>query len=299
MYATALVAGWTVVPAVAAQQTESRVRANSGPSQVEDTAADTAERFGRVPQRFVIDLGGYLPNVSTHARVSTHLRTGSNVNFENQLGLAPNTQTFNADASWRISRHNFLSFDYFSFGRSGTKQIGDSIVWGSNVYRAGSTIDGNAGFSYYGLSYRYYIWRESNWELGPGFGIDGLNVSSSLAVQVATSGPRTARQDSAHTKASVTVPVPLLGLFGDWEFVPRVFLKGGGQFIYINNINNYGGRMADGILGFEWYPFHNFGLGGVYHYIALHVSKTSARTGNSVKFDYTVQGPALYVAVTF
>jgi hypothetical protein len=256
------------------------------------------DEFGLVPGRFVIDLGGYLPNVSTHAKLSTQLQNGTNINFENRLGLTPNTQTLDAQASWRISKHNYLGFQYFSFGRSGSKTLADSIVWGDEVYQAGATVDAHNTVTYYGLSYRYYIWREKNWEFGPGLGIDALDLHSKLGVRVAASGGGGSVMDSAQKSGGITAPVPMFGIFGDWEFVPRVLVKGGFQYLYINDIDGVGGHVSDDALGVEWYPLHNFGVGGIYHFVGADVSY-NGRTGNKTNFNYVIQGPSLYVIATF
>ncbi len=293
LYAAAFVAiVCSIAPTARAQHADSSGHAGH------DTATGEPERFGHVPLRFVINLGGYLPFLTTHASLSTQTRTGTNVNLEDVLGLSPNTQTFNIGASWRISKHNFLAINYFSFSRSATKTISDSITWGQNVYHTGTTLDVNNRFEYYGLSYRYYIWRETNWELGPGVGIDALNVSSSLAARVSAVGTGSGFADSAKASGSVTVPVPLLGIYGDWEFVPRVLLTGGAQYIYVNDIDSYGGHVIDASLALEWYPLHNFGLGAGYHFIGANLSKT-IRNGNSARFNYSIGGPTIYLSATF
>ncbi len=119
-----------------------------------------------------------------------------------------------------------------------------------------------------------------------------------MGIRVAGSGTGTGVADSAKASGSITVPVPLLGIYGDWEFVPRVFVKGGFQYIYVNDIASYGGHVGDGVLGFEWYPFNHFGLVAMYHYIGANLDKIS-RSGNTVRFNYTIQGPALYLSATF
>ncbi len=151
-----------------AQHADSSVHATSASRQISDTTIGPPERFGHVPLRFVIDLGGYLPFISTHASLSSQLRNGTHVNLENALGLSPSTQTFNLGASWRISKHNFLAFDYFGFNRSATKTISDSIIWGANTYHVGSTLDVNNNIDYYGISYRYYILARTQLGAWPG-----------------------------------------------------------------------------------------------------------------------------------
>lgn len=289
-----LFAACAMAPAARAQQGSTITGADS--AQHAAAKGETSE-FGRVSDRFSIYVGGYLPAVQTHGRFSTALHNGTDINFENVLGLSPNTQTFNASAAWRISTHNFISFDYFSFGRTATKTIADSIVWGEDVYHAGATLNVNNHVDYYGLSYRYYVWRERNWEFGPGLGVTALDLSSSIGAQVSASDTSGAVADTAVKKGSVLAPAPLLGLFGDWEFVPRLFVRGSLEYIYVNDIAGFGGHVTDDGLGVEWYAFSHVGIGAFYHFIGASVTKTFSNS-DKLTFKYVIQGPALYLRAT-
>jgi hypothetical protein len=244
------------------------------------------DEFGQVPERFTFYLGGFLPNVTTKASLSTKSANGTPIDFNNQLGLTPNTQTVDALFSWRISKRNYVAFQYFGFGRRSTKTLSDSVVWGGDVYHAGATVDVDNHITYYGFS-------------GPGLGIDALNLNSSIALRVAASGGGGGFADSAKKTGSVTAPVPMIGIFGDWEFVPRVLVKGGFQYLYINNIQGIGGHVSDDAIGVDWYPLRNFGIGGLYHYVGTEISHTNTKSGNKTSFNYVIQGPALYVIATF
>ncbi len=119
-----------------------------------------------------------------------------------------------------------------------------------------------------------------------------------MAARVSAVGTGSGFADSAKATGSITVPVPLLGIYGDWEFVPRVLLTGGVQYIYVNDIDSYGGHVIDASLALEWYPLHNFGLGAGYHFIGANLSKT-IRNGNSARFNYSIGGPTIYLSATF
>jgi hypothetical protein len=202
-------------------------------------------------------------------------------------------------ASWRISKRNYLAFQYFGFSRSGSKTLADTIFWGDNVYPAGATTDAHNTVTYYGISYRYYIWRERNWEFGPGLGIDALHLTSELGLRVAASGGGGAVMDSAQKTGGFTAPVPLIGIYGDWEFVPRLLFKGVFQYVYVNDIAGVGGHVSDDALGVEWYPLRNFGVGGVYHFVGADITNASGKNGNKVNFNYVIQGPSFYIIATF
>lgn len=294
LHAVSLLVVCAIAPAASAQQATSTTAADSAKKAKEARAAE----FGLVPERFSIDIGGYLPNVQTTGKLSTQFMNGTNINFQHRLGLTPSTGSVDGQASWRISKHNYLAFSYFGFSRSSTKQLADSIIWGDNVYHAGATVNVKNSVTYYGISYRYYIWRERNWEVGPGLGINALDLSSTIGVRGSLSDSSGTRADSATKTASVVAPVPLLGIYGDWEFIPRVLLKGSFQYIYINDIAGIGGHVTDDGLGLEWYPFRNFGVGANYHFVGANIDKTYSNSDKLI-LNYIIQGPALYFIATF
>lgn len=290
-------AACAAAPDISAQQSIVTTQPDSAQHQAKK--AETDEGFGLVPGRFMIFLGAYLPNVSTVGKLSGQTHRGEDINFEHRLGLTPNTTTFDAGATWRISKHNFLAFDYFSFDRSASKTLSDSLIWGDNVYHAGATLNFDNHVTYYGLAYRYYIWREKNWELGPGLGIDALDISTTLGIQgSASNGSGSFVGDSAVKKASLLAPLPMLGLYGDWEFVPRLLLRGSLEYVYINDISGVGGHVTDDGIGVEWYPLRNFGVGANYHYVGLGLTRTFSNS-DKLSLNYTIQGTALYLIATF
>lgn len=256
---------------------------------------DTVQRYGLVPHRLTLAVGGFLPSVSSSGHLSSPSVPGSDINLENALGLKSNLQSIDLQAALRIKNKSLLTIGYFALKRDATRSLSDSIVFGGDTYHAGANIDASSKLAYYGLTYRYYIWRKERWELGAGLGIDALDISAALAIRV-TAGSGFA--DSASKSGGFTAPAPMLGLYGDWEFQPRFYLRGQLQYLYINNVVSYGGHVSDDRLAVEWFPLHNYGLGLMYHYIDLGITKQFAN-GGEVELKYTVQGPAFYLTAAF
>lgn len=256
---------------------------------------DTTKKYGLVPQLFTIAIGGFLPHVSSQGRLSSPSLPGSSVDLEHALGLAPNLQSLDVLATIRLGKKQLITLGYFGFRRSATKSLQDSIVWGDSVYHAGADLDATAALQYYGLTYRYYFFRKERWELGAGLGIDGLVMSASLGLRVASGG---GFADSAKRSGSLTAPAPMLGIYGDWEFVPRFYLRAQAQLLYINNVESYGGGITDDRLAVEWYPLHNYGVGLGYHYVGVKVTKTFSN-GGELEYKYYVGGPSLYLTAAF
>jgi hypothetical protein len=293
--AVALIAVAAFVPALAAQKPDSAAK-DTTKSKPLGFLTDTVVRYGLVPHRFGIKVGGFLPSVSTGARFSSPNFPGTDINLENKLGLSKQTQDLDIEGTWRFANRQLLTLDFFEFNRSGSRSITDTIKFDSINFTG--SLHANAGLQYYGITYRYYIWRESRWEIGAGLGIDALKLSAGLAFRVAASGGGGGFADSAAKSGGFTAPAPMIGLYGDWEFVPRFFLRGQLQYLYINNVATYGGHVSDDKLAVEWFPLHNYGLGAMYHYIDLSITKTF-KTSAELNLNYAIQGPAFYLTAAF
>jgi hypothetical protein len=256
---------------------------------------DTVKKYGLVPAHFTISIGGFLPSVSSSVNLTGSNLAGDDIDLERNLGLNRHTQNFEAVAAWRLSNKQLITLGYFGFSRSADKTLSDSIRFGDTTYHAGAQIHANSGIQYYGFTYRYYFVRKEQWELGGGLGIDGLVLDAGLKLQA--SGGGGAGVNVQHS-GSITAPAPMLGLYGDWEFVPRFFLRGQLEYLYINNIASYGGHVSDDKLAIEWFPLHNYGLGAGYHYIDLNINK-DLKNGGNLDINYTIQGVMFYLAAAF
>jgi hypothetical protein len=257
-------------------------------------APDTTQRYGQLPAKFTIALGGFLPAIASKTQFSTALVEGSGIDLEKRLGMQSTTQNFEAGATFRLSKRQMLTFDYFHLNRGANKTLEDSIIFGGNVYHAGATIDATTAMQYYGIQYRYYIWRREKWEIGAGLGIDAFSLSGKLAIKANVEG----QSDSLQKSGSFTAPAPMIGIYGDVEVIPKLFLRGDLQMLYINSVSGYGGSVTDDRIAAEWFPFHNYGFGLSYHYVGLTANKFFDN-GAELTYKYAIEGPSLYLKAAF
>jgi len=256
---------------------------------------DTVKKYGLVPQHFTIAIGGYVPSVSSSVQLNSPTLTGDNIDLENRLGLNHNTQSLDVQATMRLGQKQLITLGYFGFKRSADKTISDSITFGDTTYHAGAQLATNSSIQYYGFTYRYYFVRKPSWELGAGLGIDALVLSAGLKLAVDGGG---GAGSSVQHSGGFTAPAPMIGIYGDWEFVPRFYFRGQLQYLYINNIASFGGHVTDDKLAIEWFPLHNYGLGVGYHYIDLNINK-DLRDGGNLDINYNIQGVMFYLSAAF
>ncbi len=255
---------------------------------------DTTQRYGQLPAKFTIAAGAFLPAIASKTQFSTALLEGTGVDLEKRLGLQSTTQNFEALATFRLSKKQMLTFDYFHLNRGASKTIEDSIIFGGEVYHAGATLNAATAMRYYGIQYRYYIWRREKWELGAGLGIDAFSLSGSLGIKTNVEG----QADSAQKSGNFTAPAPMVGIYADVEVIPKFFLRGDLQMLYINSVAGYGGSVTDNRIAAEYYPFHNYGVGLSYHYVGLTANKFFDN-GAELTYKYAIEGPSLYLKAAF
>ena len=277
----------------AAQQADTT---RAAPERAKDNvSAESVKRkeYGTIPARFQFSAGGFLPRISTGVQLSTAHLSGTDIDLEKTLGLNPNTQSIDLIGQWRFKKRNMLSLEFFTFSRRASRTITESLTVNDSVYHAGATVNTSAALQYYGFTYRYYLWRRERWELGAGLGIDVMDLNAGFGIKAAGG-----RSDSLQAKGSIVAPVPMLGIYADWEAIPRLYLRGTFQTLYIANVESYGGLIRDRRIAAEWYPLHNYGLGLGWHYVGIDIKKTQP-SGAYVKLSYAIQGLSLYATAAF
>jgi hypothetical protein len=228
-------------------------------------------------------------------RLSSPSLPGDEIGLENKLGLTPHTQNLEALATVRLGSKQLITLGYFGFKRNATKTITEDFTFGDTTYTAGASLDVNSSIQYYGFTYRFYFLRKTRWELGGGLGIDALVLGAGLKA-TGTVGGNT--YGGVKHSGGFTAPAPMLGIYGDWEFVPRFYLRGQLQYLYINNVESYGGHVSDDKLAVEWFPLHNYGFGVGYHYIDLNINK-DLKDGGLLDLNYNIQGINFYLTAAF
>jgi hypothetical protein len=257
------------------------------------TEPPAGQDFGLVPRTISIAVGGYLPSVASQAQLETPGNAGDRIDLEKVLGLPSSAQSLVVDVALRTGNKSLITGSYFGFNRSGSATLSDSIVFGDTVYHAGATLNGTGTLQYFGFSYRYYVLRDHSWQLGAGIGVDQIDLGSKLGIDLFTPG----REDSLPRKNNLGVLAPMLGLYGDWEFLPRFYLRGQAEWIG-GSSSGYHVEVTDDRADVEWYAFENYGLGLGYHYVGANVAKT-IRNGDTFRILYKISGAVFYLKAAF
>ena len=248
-------------------------------------------------ERFRLDLGGFFQQFTTTIRVDSEKHgLGTEVNFEDDLGLSANQANFRADGYWRFGRHGRLDFAYMRWNRSANHVLDRDVTVGDTVYHAGATLDSKLRVSLAELYYGYSFWNTPEFEVGLQIGVSALfNKTQFEGTGTITGGGGSTGGSFSSENRSLTAPIPAIGAQFSYTLLPGFLasarIRGLGA-----TIDNIKGSSLQWRAGLDCYPWKNVGIGAAYDYMDINVEKQSEP---SAKLEYKFSGPMVYLSLVF
>lgn len=248
-------------------------------------------------EKFSLNLGVFISDISSDIRFGSGI--GVDVNFEDFLGMDTNTAVFRVDGSWRFTqnRRHRLDLSWFAFRRDGNRQIGQDFTItkpdGTEVtIPAGSQVSSMLNLDIYKLDYSYSFFQDDRFDLAAVIGLFimpiefGFNSTGLVTEKVSE---------------SITAPLPVVGLRGDFALTPKWFLRMGTEIFYLE-IDQFKGSIYNGTAGVEYKPWKHVGIGlGVETFRVNIEANGEDYPGINFKgeFEFTYVGIQLYTKIFF
>src|SRR5262245_22782179 len=135
--------------------------------------------------KFYFSLGAYFPRTTTSAELESRTGLGTNIDFENTLGMNESKTVPVAMARWRTNNRWRVEGEYFQLNRSCERTIDRSINWGDHTFPLNASVSSKFDFSDLRLSAGYSFFRTKDKEVGVGLGVHvagyDANISGSFA----------------------------------------------------------------------------------------------------------------------
>ncbi len=215
-----------------------------------------------------IGLGGIVNQFDTSLRLDGSSSQGTDFNLENN-GLKKNLSSFEGWLSWRFMQRHRLEFDYYTVSRSGSKSYSGDINIGGTDFPVGANVNIRNKYDWGAIDYRYSFSQspEAEYAVLGGFYGGKITFDVNAVGTIGSSGATTTYNKSVST----AVPLPLLGLTGDWYLTPQVHI--GAQAMGIKaKISNVDGRVYQLGLNGDYMLVRNFGIGAKWVYTDIDVS---------------------------
>jgi len=256
-----------------------------------------AEEFAnKIPDRFWLDIGGSINELTTNVSISGPNGAGATINFEEIFDLPGSKTTFAAQGTVRISeKRRWMDFGYVDITRSGGRQIEENIHWGDYEYQAGGIVNAHFNTAFIYGAFRYDFLHEEKIRISGSAGLSWVDLGAGLDGQASLNGGPVSTYG---VDESIAAPVPLIGLNLDWALAKGLVLRSYNRVFRIAVSDIDGGMYQNG-LHLNWYFIKNLGIGLGFDRTELKINEYTTSEGDVGKFDYVVSGIGLYATLAF
>lgn len=247
--------------------------------------------------RFTLNLGSFITTFNTSASASGEEAAGD-VDLEDDLGLKPDIGEIRLTGQYRFARKHALTFGYWRSSRSTESTLERDVEWNDAVYPVGVTIGAESKYDNLKLGYAYSFVNNGTVDFSASVGITALKFDITLEGEARVTTPEGEEIfEQTKREEDLIAPVPVVGLAVEWALRPRLFLRGGVEF-FKASYQDYTGKLMDGIVGIDWFPWQHVGFGAAYNYVDVNVTKESDVV-QELEFDYKYDGAFVYLRLAY
>jgi hypothetical protein len=216
--------------------------------------------------RFQIDTGYFRLTADSLLRYNGPQGGAGEVSLEKDLGVDDQVNTFWVDATWRVGRRHQLKVAFTRFNRDRNDYtLQRDFTWGGDTYSAGLSATTSNRNAIVGGYYRFAIFRNDRFEIGPTVGIGYLKLEARIEATGTVAGPGGSESRTLDEGASVSSPTGAVGGYAEAWPARRFVVRG--DFLYIKvKPGDSDAAVTDWRVGADYYFFKNAGLGVQYKF---------------------------------
>lgn len=236
----------------------------------------------------------YFAGVSSNLRVDgNNGNIGTEIDFENDLGLSDNKTLPAFELGWRINDDWVLQGQYYSLGRRTDATLDREIIVGDTVY----PVNGSVGAGFDSDVYRFTIGnlliQREGLEVGLGIGLHGTDFAVFIEGEGSVAGqPGQFRQEGR----SIFAPLPTIGAFGQWEPAKRVIVSGRLDWLSLT-IDDYSGRLINAEAAVAYRLFKHLDAGVAYRHVDYRLRVKQDDWNGRVQYEFS--GPSIFLRAGF
>jgi len=211
--------------------------------------------------RFQLSLGAFLASMRTDGRIDIEgENNGGSIDFEEDFDLSNDVTDLRLEGHFRFNKRHRLFFSAFALDRDRSKTLERDWQVADVTFKAGSSAKLSADYSVFAVGYRWDAVSREKYEFG-------LSIAASmLTVGVEFSGEGTVDDGTGPVpfagkrEASVTAPVPLLGVHFDFFPHEKWQVRSSAQYLSVD-VGDFEGSMLQLDARVDYFPIRRFGLG--------------------------------------
>jgi hypothetical protein len=237
--------------------------------------------------RFSISLGAFITDRDTNTQLNSEtLGKGTEIDFEEDLGLDSSDTVFRLDGHYRFNQKHRLNFSVFDLSRDSSATIQRDIQFGDEIFLIDTVVNTEFDITIIRLTYTYSFWQRDNGYLGV-----------TLGAHVADSKIGLAEQNLGQVEvSSITAPLPVLGLRGEYEISDRLTLTAVGEFFMVE-FDDVDGSLVDLYVGIDYQVIEHVAVGLGFNSVNLDVD--ASKNDFSGSLDWRYEGALLFFKFDF
>ena len=211
--------------------------------------------------RFSISLGAFITDRDTEVRLdSVGLGTGTDIDFEGDLGLESSQSVARLDGYYRFNKKHRVNFSVFDLSRDSSATLMGDIQFGETVFAVDTVVNTDFDLTVTQLAYTYSFFQRDNGYVGV-----------TIGVHVADSKIRLVEENLGQAETrGITAPLPVIGLRGEYDFADRWRISASGEFFALE-FDDFDGELIDLYLGIDYRFAEHVAIGLGYNAVNINV----------------------------
>jgi hypothetical protein len=249
-------------------------------------AAQPAARASDVPDRFRIEAGGFRIGSDTSLTFNTSGGSRPPVSFE-ALNVPENVTRFYIEGFWRLGRRHQVSLSWYDNRRDGDpKTVERDFAWGDRDVKVGTTVSARVSSSYFSGVYRFAVYKNDRFEIGPAVGIGYLSLEAGLAGDASIDHAGGTSSSPFDISRDLNQPTGDLGGYLYWWPIRRLLVRSEARYILVKP-ENAEASVTDGRAAALYHPWRNIGVGLQYTYTKFRYDRDIVSTELGGRLRYS------------
>jgi len=244
--------------------------------------------------RFNFKLEGSFVDLTTTIRLdSEYLGEGTELHFEDDLGLSNGEVVPSLSFEWQVGRRHRLGVRWQDVDRNSTAQALTEIHWGDEIIPIEANIGLGFDITTYAVDYTYYPWIKERWAGGFGIGFRVLDITTALSVE----------EVELEEQVNASAPLPYINFEYRRMLGERWRMKAGLGWLDVT-VGDISGSQYIGRLAFEYITGKLWGFGAAINLSSVDVDWDVLAGGEdqadlSGHVELGINDISLYVRIRF
>jgi len=251
--------------------------------------------FADVPaplDRVSLSFGDFYPTVETRVSANGPGITGSDVNFQRDLGLAEHRSLPAFRLDLLVFEHQGFSFGGYTYSKSAGATLNRDIVFDGDEFRVDAFVHAKLTLRTYDAAWRWWFVPDDADVVGIGLGAVYYDLRGSIDGALSINGGSVSARGSAEGNA--VAPLATLG----WRHAFSERLRGYANFSGVRKPSGtLTGHLLNGSLGLEYAPWRNVAFALEYSANNLDLKAEKASWEGRARIHF--YGPAAFVRLRY